>query len=195
MSATTMGPLAALARHASRLALAGVVALAVVARLYGIASESLWLDETTSLMLARMDLAALTRWTSLDLHPPLYYVLLHYWVALWDSLLGSTLAESELVLRGLSALAGVLNVLVLYALGRLLFGRGMGLLAALLLALSPYHIYYSQEVRMYAWLALWVSLSVLLALLAWRGEMQNAGVGAKRPEGVCDTPLPGRCGL
>ena len=147
------------------LLLSVILVVAAVARLYGIAKESIWLDESTSLMLARMDIPTLIEWTALDIHPPLYYILLRYWIVL---------GQSELVIRGLSTLAGVLNVLVLYALGRALFDRQTGLLAALLLALAPLHVWYSQEARMYAWITLLVTSSLLLAvLLLWTGRSGN----------------------
>lgn len=142
-------------------ALLGVGLLALALRLYGIAAESLWLDEATSLMLARMSIPTLVEWTALDIHPPLYYILLHFWIAL---------GESEAIIRGLSLLAGMLNVLVIYDLGRTLFDGRTGLLSAILLALAPFHIWYSQEARMYAWITLLVSSSILLAIKAWRGR-------------------------
>jgi mannosyltransferase len=149
------------ARHAlwTGLAVAGALILATALRLYGIANESLWLDEATSLMLARMDIPSLVQWTALDIHPPLFYILLHYW---------RHLGEGEAMLRGLSVLAGVLNVLVIYQLGETLFDRRTGLYAAVLLAVAPFAIWYAQEVRMYAWVTLLLSASVLLALLSWQ---------------------------
>ena len=150
------------------LAVIGVLLLATALRLYGIARESLWLDEATSLTLARMTLPEIAAWTALDLHPPLYYALLRVWIAL---------GESETVVRGLSALASVLTVLVIYRLGRELFDRPTGLLAALLLALSPFAIWYAQEARMYAWLALLVTTALWLTLVALRGGHWSAWVG------------------
>ncbi|NLG52290.1 MAG: hypothetical protein GX552_19435 [Chloroflexi bacterium] len=139
------------------------LALALVAglllRLYGLTAESLWLDEATSLMLARMDVPTLIEWTSLDIHPPLYYTLLHFWIAL---------GEGEAMVRGLSLLASVLALPVMYGLGRTLFDGRTGLVATLLLAVAPFHIWYAQEARMYAWVTLLLSASVLLALLAWQ---------------------------
>jgi mannosyltransferase len=142
--------------------------LGIATRLFGIGNESLWLDEATSLILARMDLPGLVQWTAQDVHPPLYYILLHYWIVL---------GESEAVIRGLSALAGVLNIGVIYLLGRTLFDRRTGLYAALLLAISPLHVWYSQETRMYTWVTLLVSTSVLLALRAWTGRRWLTWVG------------------
>ncbi|MBM3189358.1 MAG: hypothetical protein FJZ90_11630 [Chloroflexi bacterium] len=152
----------AVSRAPSRTELAMLCAIAggaALTRLYGIRVESLWLDEATSLMLARMDLPTLVRWTAGDIHPPLYYALLHFWIGL---------GESEAILRGLSALAGMLNVLVIYGLGRALFDGTCGLIGASLLALNPFHVWYSQETRMYAWGAFLFSASALSALAYWR---------------------------
>jgi 4-amino-4-deoxy-L-arabinose transferase-like glycosyltransferase len=145
-----------------------VTALAVAARWYGIGKESVWLDEATSLMLARMSLLELVKTTSLDVHPPLYYILLHFWIAL---------GTSEAVIRGLSAVAGVLNVVVLFGLGRELFGVRTGLIAALLLAVAPFHVWYSQETRMYTWVTLLSTASILLAFRFWRGWRWLAWMG------------------
>jgi len=136
-----------------------LAALATALRLAGIAAESVWLDEATSLMLARMSLPELIKTTSLDVHPPLYYILLHFWIAL---------GQSEAVIRGLSTVAGVLNILIIYGLGRTLFDAGTGWIAAMLLAVAPFHIWYSQETRMYAWVTTLMSASMLLALWFWR---------------------------
>jgi len=140
-------------------ALFGAVALGLALRVYGIVTESIWLDEATSLMLARMDVGSLVQWTAVDIHPPFYYLLLHYWIML---------GESDFMVRALSALIGVLNIVVIYYLGRTWFDERTGLIAALLLAMAPFHIWYSQETRMYALLTLLVSSSILLAIKFWR---------------------------
>jgi len=146
----------------------GLIALATALRLAGIARESIWLDEATSLMLARMTLPELIRTTSLDVHPPLYYILLHFWISL---------GQSEAIIRGLSTVAGVLNVLIIYGLGRILFDSQTGWIAAALLAVAPFHVWYSQEARMYAWVTTLMSASVLLALWFWRGRRWLAWIG------------------
>jgi len=164
----TMSHRAALARewerpagHVWTLALASIVALAAFVRFYHLGSESIWLDEATSLFLARMDLRQMIGWTSADIHPPLYYSLLHYWLAL---------GTSEAAIRGLSALAGTLTVPVVYGIGRLLFDRSAGLVAAALMALSPYHLWYSQEARMYALVTLLTACSVYCMWGVLRGK-------------------------
>src|SRR2546423_8067693 len=69
------------------------------------------------------------------------------------------LGHGEAWLRALAAVAGALAIPAIYFLGRELWGRGAGLMAALLLALNAYHIRYSQEARSYSLAALLVILS------------------------------------
>ncbi len=127
------------------LLLALVLALAAVLRFYRIGAQSLWNDEGTSAALALRDLASITRDAAHDIHPPLYYWLLHFWVRMWG--------VSEPALRSLSALLGVGVAALVFLIGEALFGTQVGLLAAFLAALSPFLVYYSQETRMYMLLA------------------------------------------
>ena len=145
--------------------LLGILALAAVVRVWGIGAESVWLDEATSVVVADNPPAQIVALTAEDIHPPLYYLLLRGWLVF---------GRGEAAIRSLSAAAGVLTVAALYALGRRLAGHGAGLLAALLLAVSPLHVFYSQEARMYAWVTLWAVLSSLLMLRA----LERGGAGA-----------------
>lgn len=148
--------------------LLAIVALAAGLRFAGIGSESLWLDEATSLILAQNPPAQIVALTAEDIHPPLYYLLLRAWLVF---------GTGEAAMRSLSAVIGVLTVLALYALGRELSGRLTGLLAALLLAVSPLHVFYSQETRMYALVTLWAVLSSWLMVRALRGGRWPAWAG------------------
>jgi hypothetical protein len=141
------------------LLLACVLFLALALRLYRIQGQSLWNDEGTSVALAARSLADITAGAANDIHPPLYYYLLHFWMQI--------VGNNELAVRSLSALLGTLLVLLTFALGHLLGGDATGLLAALFAALSPFQIYYSQEARMYALSAFLgaISMVALLRLL------------------------------
>lgn len=121
--------------------LAGSLWLAFGLRLARLGADSLWYDETVSAVLANKSLPALVAHTAGDIHPPGYYLLLHGWVRLAGS--------SEFTLGFFSLFWGVLLVALAYRLGAKLFGPAAGTLAALLVALSPYNLWYSQEVRMY----------------------------------------------
>ena len=85
--------------------------------------------------------------------PPLYYAIA--WV--WTQLIGT----GEFGLRSLSAVAGVATVPVAYLIGVELRGRRAGLMAAALVAVNPMLLWYSQEARAYALLALFCALSLL----------------------------------
>ncbi|MCE5259226.1 MAG: glycosyltransferase family 39 protein [Chloroflexi bacterium] len=123
-----------------------ILLLAAVLRFYRLGAQSLWNDEGTTIALAQRDIPTILRNAAADIHPPFYYLVLHYWVRL--------AGISEFAARALSALAGCALVLVVYILGRVLLHRDAAVLAALYTALSPLQVYYSQETRMYEWAAL-----------------------------------------
>ena len=141
---------------ASRVAPALIVLLALVLRCVGLTSESLWFDEGHSVLVARMGASEAVASLARDVHPPLYFLTLRAWIRAFG--------ESDVSLRSLSVLFGVVAVGGVLALGRRIGGPRAGLVAGLLAAVSPYFVAYSQEVRPYALL---FALSVLstLALL------------------------------
>ncbi len=132
-----------------------VLLLAAGLRFARIDAQSLWYDEGVSVALSQTTLARIVAESAVDFHPPGYYMLL----AGWQRLAGL----SELALRMLSALASVVAVALVAAIGARFFGRWVGLLAALLAAVSPFQVWYAQETRNYALLALLSTASVLLA--------------------------------
>ncbi len=105
-----------------------------------------------------------------DIHPLLYYSTLNVWMALSG--------QSPFAVRLWSVLLGVATVGVIYLLARDLFDRRTGLAAALVTAVAPFHVQYSQETRMYALLGL------LLALATWcfvRGNPRSQRGGEQLP--------------
>lgn len=140
------------------MALAAVCLLAFALRVLQLDFQPLWWDEGWSLYFAAADVGSMLRLTAVDIHPPLYYLLLRLWQG--AALLGSGPAA----IRFLSVIVGTATVPVMYVTGRRLLGEKGGLLAALLLAVSPFHIYYSQEVRMYGLLTLLGLLALYAAL-------------------------------
>ncbi len=134
------------------LALATIFLAGLFLRLYGLGSESLWFDEALSLRIAQMDPMQIVFSTREDPNPPFYYLILHYWILF--------AGDSEFAIRVPSAIAGALAIPVIYSIGSMLFSRVAGLIAALILSLSAYHVRYSQEARTY-------SLMVFLGLLSF----------------------------
>ena len=115
--------------------------------------KSMWLDETFSVWMASQSVADMLQWVvKIDQHPPLYYLILHYWVNLFG--------DTPYYVRLLSAVLGAGTIPIIYLIGKRLGGVMMGLVAAVFLAVSTLHIYVSQETRMYALLAFNASLAI-----------------------------------
>lgn len=137
-------------RHTS-LWLWSIVALGTVLRLVALGHKSFWIDEIASVVIAQKPSSAFWHFLWHDEgNMALYYVLLRPWVHLGDS---------EAIVRLLSVLPGVLTIPLLYLLGKRLFGRRAGMLAAALVALNPCAIACSQEARAYSFLVLAVVIS------------------------------------
>lgn len=134
------------------LGLGAILAASAALRLHGLASDSLWLDEAVSWHEASLGFWAMIRATAADIHPPLHNILLHFTILL--------LGDSEFALRLPSVVLGVAGIAAIYWAGSLIDGPPVGYLSAALLGLSPFHIYYSQEARDYALLALTATLFV-----------------------------------
>jgi mannosyltransferase len=133
-----------------------ILILAAGLRFYRLDVQSFWNDEGNSARLSERTLQSITVGTASDIHPPLYYYALHFWRTLFG--------HSEFALRALSVACGVLLVSLIYLLGVRLFDEPVALAAALIAACNPFQIYYSQEARMYAMLAVWAALSTYYIL-------------------------------
>ncbi len=124
-------------------------------RFIDIGKQPLWSDEAFSVWMGSHSIADIIKLTiEIDQHPPLYHILLHLWMSIGG--------QGEAWVRSLSALFGILTIIVIYFLGKTLSGALVGLLSALVLALSPFHIQYGQEARSYAMLGLFASLSMVM---------------------------------
>ncbi len=121
-----------------------MVALAL--RVYHLGAESLWYDETVSAYLSSRSPLEIIRHTAGDIHPPGYYLMLYGWRAAVHPTLNHGL---EYLLGWPSMAWGMLIVALIYPLGRRLLDRRSALIAVWLAAINPFHLWYSQEVRMY----------------------------------------------
>ncbi|MEJ8474666.1 glycosyltransferase family 39 protein [Roseibium algae] len=140
-------------RH--QFALSAVLIIGAVLRLWHLDRTSLWYDEAVSWSQSNGSLAHLVTSVASDNYPPLHNLLL--WLTM------PVLGDTEFALRLPSAVAGIVSIWLIYELGKLVFDQNTGLLAALLLALSPFHIWFSTEARMYALFA-FTGLAFLIAL-------------------------------
>ncbi|MFQ6099687.1 MAG: glycosyltransferase family 39 protein [Anaerolineae bacterium] len=140
-----------------------ITLLAAVLRLTHLGSKSFWFDEcftyTVTLASLKDSLSALL---VAGIYSPLYFLLLRPVTALAGT--------SEYAFRFLSAAFGLLAVPVIYRLGLCLTGRATGVVAALLLALCPFHIWYSQDARTYAPMLFFGLLAMERFILLLRGR-------------------------
>jgi mannosyltransferase len=117
-----------------------VLAIGALLRLATLGVQSFWLDEGISFWTVYRSLPDLLELLS-DYIRPLFFQVLYPF---------SLVGNQEWLLRLPSALAGIASLGLLYLLGQKLFDRPTALLATALLALSPLHLWYSQEARFYA---------------------------------------------
>lgn len=111
-----------------------ILAISTGLRLYKLGTYSFWYDEACWMLLdSPKDSIGITK-------PPLFKFLLNIW---------ANLGQNEFILRLLPFIFGVLSIPIIYKIGKILFDKKVGILAAFFLSISPFHIYYSQELTNY----------------------------------------------
>ena len=136
-----------------------ILLTALIVRLWGIATRPVWYDEAFAVFFSEKGPVAMLQGTlapdingaAADIHPLAYYTLLWGWMKVFGG--------GVVSVRMLSILLGLASVLLAYLLLRAMFisnssNPRVALLGALGVALSPFQVHYSQEIRMYALLAL-----------------------------------------
>jgi len=138
-------------------------------RIYDLDTESLWLDEGISILWGNMSPSHVVEQAALDVHPPLYFLILHYWITLFG--------DSAFSVRLLSAIIGIISLFMIFRIGSSLFGSEAGLLSALIMAISEFHIWYSQDARPYSLLVLMSLLSVYTFIQLHRRRTRRDSIG------------------
>jgi uncharacterized membrane protein len=164
----------------ARTYLFGILLLAAILRFYGLAAESLWLDEGVTIRLTSLPY---DRVLEDGTQGPLFLLL--------TMVMRDLFGLSEFALRFLPALFGVGCVLAGYHLGRRLFGETVGLLAALLLTVNPFLIHYSQDARPYTLFLFGALGSLYFAMqLAARGGWRDVvGYALMTSVALCSHPF------
>jgi hypothetical protein len=149
-----------------QIAVAAVVVAGLVLRFW--TRSALWLDEALTVDIARLPVHLIPSYLKRDGAPPLYYVLLHYWMEIFG--------ESDVAVRSLAGVTSVATLpvgwLVGRRIGRLLprrpggrtGGSTAGWVVVTLLASAPFAVYYATEARMYALVMLLCACGVLVVL-------------------------------
>lgn len=141
------------------LLLALILTLAVAVRLGPVLFErDYWYDEAFTGVLLKEGWGSMNQMIFDDVHPPLYYWLVKPWAGVFD--------YSPFGIRSFSTLMGLITVVSMYWIGKKIFNTRAGLLAAAIVAFSPFAIQYSQEARMYALFGLLFLWSVWFFLRA-----------------------------
>ena len=122
--------------------------LVIVAGVVGrfLAPGGLWLDEALSVNIAKLPLQQVPGALVQDGSPPLYYLVLHYWMLV--------LGQSDFAVRALSGVISTATLPFLWAAGQRAGGRRVAWAALLLGATSPWAIFYATDTRMYSLMAL-----------------------------------------
>jgi len=140
------------------ISLALITILAAYLQLHNISAKSFWLDEGSSITMARLDWFNFLRilWRR-EMNMVLYYLLLRGWLHLGDSVAW---------IRGLSVIFATAAVPGIFLLGRKMQGIGLGLISALLLSVNAFQVRYAQEARSYSLLVLLVIASTYFFISA-----------------------------
>lgn len=126
-------------------ALVLILLLGLIIRFVALGEMDIWFDEAVSTLIARNPVQQIiSRSPTVTVNPPLYYIILHYWSSVSPGLTGA---------RILSVFFGLMSIIMIYLLGLRTMGPKIALTAALLCAVSPFQVYYSQELRMYSLLS------------------------------------------
>ena len=152
-------------RAGTSLLVGSLMLAALVLRVHGLGKTNLWLDEANSWYVAHLPWPQL--WANLRASPlgPLYFVALKVWIGI--------AGESEAALRAPSLIAGIALIPLVYVIGARTVSHRAACIGAALTALSPLHLYFAQEARMYMPLAL-LAAGVMLAYILWRDDALHA---------------------
>jgi len=152
-----------------------ILLLGFCVRLVRLHDKEMWYDEAFAVLYAEKEIDAIIRGTvtsvegaAADIHPLLYYFFLHSWMRI---------GQSPVIVRFPSVVFGLLSICLVFHIARELFDGQVGLLAAALAAISPFHIWYSQEARMYSLLCLLSLLSIFLFFRAYKNGRWQLWIG------------------
>ena len=121
-------------------------------RLIGI-NQSLWLDEAISVNMAKLPINSIvTQFSIRDFHPPVYYWFLNIWIKIFG--------DQVWVMRLSSILFSLITIWLVYKIGKEIKDKKTGLWAAILVGVNPLLIYFSQELRMYSMVTMWLMGSI-----------------------------------
>jgi len=138
-----------------------ILLLGITLRFYDLGAESYWIDEMFTVIEGHQSIFQLLASGRLD-QPPAFYLPFHLWVQLFG--------YTEIGTRSFSALAGIGSIVLIYMVGRELFGKEVGLLGAFFMAITEFQIHFSQLARFYSFFEFMTLLSFLFFIRAFRSK-------------------------
>ena len=152
----------------------GLTVVGFLLRRIHLGAESLWFDEADIVAQARQPLdVVIGAFTRAGENGPLYTLMLHFWMGLYDNVPGVARlmhilfgSSFEAPVRGLAMIFGTAGIPAIYALARRVGGISLGVIAAALLTVNPFDLWYSQDAKMYTLLVLMTLVTTLLYLYA-----------------------------
>lgn len=139
----------------SRIAHILIIILGSIFILLAAFHEDIWFDESYSVAIANHSFSEIWTITGNDVHPPLYYWMLHILKLIFGS--------NVIIYRVFSVVAIIILGILGYTHIRKDFGKEVGIIFSFLTYFLPVMSTYSQEVRMYSWACLFVMLMIIYA--------------------------------
>lgn len=136
--------------------------IGAILRFYNLGYNSLWLDEASTLTFAVKSIPGIWEATTAgEFNPPLFY---------WAEHVMLLFGNSEVVLRFIPALLGILTIPLIYLVGKEFADRNTGIIAAAAFAFSPFLLFYSQEARAYSMMLFFVTFAMVFYFRALKNN-------------------------
>lgn len=129
--------------------LISIILLAAILRIWGLSSRDAWYDEILTILQSQKSFSQITE----EVRTPIHFYIVHIF---------SWFGTGTFALGMPSVIFGLASVYLLYALCKKIVGKNLGILAALLLAISPMHIEFSQEILYFSYYCFFSLLSLFL---------------------------------
>ena len=148
-----------------------IIVLGIMFILISAFHSNIWFDESYSVAIAKHNIVDIWNITGNDVHPALYYWMLHFVYLIFGN--------SVVAFRIFSVIAIIILGILGYTHIRKDFGKDVGILFSFLTYFLPVMCTYSQEVRMYSWSCLIVMLMCIYAYRFYKSMKDNDGKGLK----------------
>ncbi|MFX1391952.1 MAG: glycosyltransferase family 39 protein [Promethearchaeota archaeon] len=133
-----------------------ILTVSIFLRIINITSEQIWADEAISIHIAKLSINDFWKAIIRDIHPPLYYVILKGWIFIFG--------DSILSFRMLSVVFSILALPILFLIGKEIKNESLGFIIIFFYSISPFAIYYANEIRSYTLIHLLFTISIYFSI-------------------------------